>query len=259
MNINEMILEKVRNVSFLSPSDGSLIGRLTQVKDGKITTGADSDKIEGSTGTTLATIYKAKTGEFSATNAFFSTDLLALQLGSEKEQASASSKILVPAYKVADVASGGTIELDHTPVDLKYIYGVVKNQTATKYSVGASASDDEFAVSGSTITVPTSAAETRFYIEYEYESADAQKIRNKTDSFPTNVGCKIYCLFKDVCDEALKTAVTIVSNRAKIDPSQVEIALSNATEGHAFSLQFEEDFCDETNDDLFTIIISPED
>ena len=50
-------------------------------------------------GTPIATFYRAKSAEFSAENALFDMNLLATQLGTTKEVATSSNKIVVPAME----------------------------------------------------------------------------------------------------------------------------------------------------------------
>lgn len=254
MIMDNMILDKIRSISFLTPTDGDLIARLVHVKDGNIETSAEKQEITDGTGASIADIYNAKKATVSATSALFNKGLLALQLGAKEKQATSIDKVRMYDFVVA-TAKEGQITLEHEPIGLKSIRLVENNQTTKKFVVGASATAENFSIEGSEITVPTGNSDAKFYVEYEYDSETAIEIANKSDQFPTNMKMRIYCRFRDVCDERKVQDLVIVSNRAKIDPSQVSIALGSVTDGHAFSVEMSKDICDETNDSLFTIVI----
>lgn len=58
----------------------------------------------------------------------------------------------------------------------------------------------------------------------------------------------------NLCDDNKLYSGVIVSNRAKLNPEQIEMALTK-TGKHSFEIDMLKDFCEE-DDDLFTIIVS---
>lgn len=253
MNVNELILDKVRSLIFTDLSDGSVIGRLTKLEDPSLQTAAEGEEIKDAQGALITKLFRAKTGKFTASNSLLSMDLLALQYGAEKEIADTTNKIIVPVEETLTVESG-KVTLSHDPVGtIKYIYQLEKGNLAKRFTVGAAASATDFAISGKEITVPTD-VDGKIYVEYEYESTSAVRVVNNTEKFPEAVGVKIFAIFKDMCNENIKYAGAIKAAKGKIDPSSIETALTG-TGKHSFSIDFMKDYCDE-NVDLFSVIVA---
>lgn len=253
MNVNELILEKVRSLIFTDLSDGSVIGRLTKLEEPSLQTAAEGEEITDAQGALISKIFKAKTGKFTATNSLLSIDLLALQYGAEKEIADDTHKIVVPVEEILTV-DAGKVTLAHEPLGaIKYIYQLENGQLARKFTVGTTASATDFEISGKEITVPTGVT-GRIYVEYEYEAASAVRVANRTDKFPEAVGVKIFAVFKDMCNENIKYAGVIKAAKGKIDPSSIETALTG-TGKHSFNIDFLKDYCDE-DVDLFSVIVA---
>ena len=256
MNVNELILDKVRSLIFTNLSDGSVIGRLTKLEDPSLQTAAEGEEITDAQGALITKLFKAKTGKFTATNSLLSMDLLALQYGTEKEIADETNKIVVPVEEILTVTDG-KITLSHVPLEeIKYIYKLESGQLAKKYTLGAAASDTEFSISDQEITVPTDVT-GKIYVEYEYESTSAVRVANNTEKFPEAVGVKIFAIFKDMCNENVKYAGVIKAAKGKIDPSSIETALTG-TGKHSFDIDFMKDYCDDSLDgvDLFSVIVA---
>ena len=253
INVNELILDKVRSLIFTDLADGSVIGRLTKLEDPSLQTAAEGEEVTDAQGALITKIFKAKTGRFEATNSLLSIDLLAQQYGTEKEVASETSTIVTPCEETLTVADG-KITLSHTPSNtIKYIYKLENGTLAEKYVVGTAASATEFAINGAEITVPTDVT-GKIYVEYEYEATSAVRVVNNTENFPEAVGVKVFAIFKDMCNENIKYAGSIVAKKGKIDPSSIDTAFT-ATGKHSFAIDFMKDYCDE-DADLFSVIIA---
>lgn len=253
MNVNELILDKVRSLIFTDLADGSVIGRLTKLEDPSLQTAAEGEEIKDAQGALITKLFKAKTGKFTASNSLFSMDLLALQYGTKKEVADETNKIVVPIEETLTVADG-KITLAHEPLGaIKYIYKLESGQLAKKYTVGTTASADEFAINGKEITVPTDVT-GKIYVEYEYETTSAVRVINNTENFPEAVGVKIFAIFKDMCNENIKYAGVIKAVKGKIDPTSIETALTG-TGKHSFNIDFMKDYCEEDSD-LFSVIVA---
>ena len=96
----------------------------------------------------------------------------------------------------------------------------------------------------------------KVYVEYQFENANALRIVNKAASFPEACEVVIYAIFRDKCNENVKYAGKIVCPRAKLNPEQVELALTS-TGKHAFEFTMMKNYCDDDGD-LFTIIVAAE-
>ena len=254
-NKNELILDRVRSLSYNDLETRQMLFRLTSLEDSSLSCTAEGEEITDAIGSLITTLYRAKKASFSATNSLFSFTLLGEQYGATKEVATEDKAILDRTYDILNVADG-KITLSQTPKgDIKYIYGMAEGEVATVYKVGVEATTN-FSIVGKEITVPTDAKETKFYVEYDFENNNAMKITNKASEFPRAGYVVIYAYFKDKCNENKRYSGKIICPKAKLNPSQIDTALTS-TGKHPFELTMMKDYCDE-NDELFTVIISQE-
>lgn len=274
-NQGELILDRVRSLTAHDLSNGEMLFRLTSLEDPSLACTAEGEEVTDAIGALITTLYRAKKATFSASNSLLSLDLAAAQFGTKKEIASKDSKIVVPTHEILTVEDG-KITLDneatYTEEDgvkvykIDYIYSLVSGGIADRYKAGAAVSDKQFhAVEGTktledgttktvtVIEVPTGVA-GKIYVEYDYESAAANRVINKTSEFPEACSMKIYAYFRDKCNENLVYSGVIVANKAKLNPESVELALTS-TGKHAFEFQMMRDYCDEEAE-LFSIIVA---
>ena len=254
-NKNELILDRVRSLSYNDLETRQMLFRLTSLEDSSLSCTAEGEEITDAIGSLITTLYRAKKASFSATNSLFSFTLLGEQYGATKEVATEDKAILDRTYDILNVAEG-KITLSQTPKgDIKYIYGMAEGEVATVYEVGVTATTN-FSIVGKEITVPTEAKETKFYVEYDFENNNAMKITNRASEFPRAGYVVIYAYFKDKCNENKRYSGKIICPKAKLNPSQIDTALTS-TGKHPFELTMMKDYCDE-NDELFTVIVSQE-
>lgn len=254
-NKNEMILDRVRSLSYNDLETRQMLFRLTSLEESSLSCTAEGEEITDAIGSLITTLYRAKKATFTATNSLFSFTLLAEQYGATKEVATEDVAILDKTYDILNV-EGGKITLSHTPKgDIKYIYGMAEGEVAQVYEVGAEPTTN-FSIVGKEITVPTDATETKFYVEYDFENNNAMKITNRASEFPRAGYVVIYAYFKDKCNENKRYSGKIICPKAKLNPSQIDTALTS-TGKHPFELTMMKDYCDE-NDELFTVIVSQE-
>lgn len=258
-NPNELILDKIRQLTAHDLGTGEILLRLTSLEDPSLSTSAEGEDVTDSVGALITTMYRAKQAEFSATNSLVSLDLAAAQYGTKKELTSDTSKFIDYAYEILPV-TGTTVTLAHAPVvdSIKYIYVIENNEIKQSYPVGAAASASEASVADDgTVTLPTDVTSGKVYIEYNFENAEAVKIVNSADNFPSAVSVVIHALFRDVCNENKVYAGKIICHKAKLDPSSIELTLTS-TGKHPFSFKMLKDYCSE-DAELFTIIVSGQD
>lgn len=283
-NVNELVLDKVRSLTAHNLTDGEMLFRLTSLEDPSLSCTAEGEEVVDAIGALITTLYRAKKATFSASNSLISLDLAAAQYGTNKEVGSSTSMIEVPTYEVLTVDKGKvslkkiptqkTVKIDDadtTVYDIGYIYTLERNEIGTSYAqdytaTAADASnflisevketvDGEEVVTGVTITVPTSVADgSKIYVDYKYKTENANRIANKTSNFPESCSMKIYAYFRDKCNDNLIYSGIIVSPKAKLNPEQVELALTS-TGKHAFEFTMMRDYCDE-DAELFSIIVA---
>ena len=254
-NLNEVILDKVRGVTTHDLATNGLLFRLTSVEDSSLQVAAEGEELVDAVGSPITTLYRAEKATYSASNSLISLDLAAAQWGSKKEVATSENKFTAYTYEMCTVADG-KIVLSHKPSnEIKEIHTVANGEINKKYVAGAVVSDTEFTVNADTktITVPTGVT-GKIFVEYTYETDKAVRIINKTSDYPEACQLVIYAIFRDKCNENIKYAGTIISKKAKLNPEQVELALTS-TGKHPFEFKMNKDYCDEDGE-LFTIIIA---
>ena len=275
-NVNELILDKVRSLtahSLNKENYGEMLFRLTSLEDPSLSCTAEGEEIVDAIGATITTLYRAKKATFSASNSLISLDLAAAQYGAKKEVASADNKISVPTYEILTIGvdeSGKplpTVKLSKpSVVDIAYIYSIDRGEIATSYVAAddgaVTATKFAFAFGEDadcqTITLPTG-LDGKIYVEYAYEADGeerngANRIVNQTSKFPESCSMKIYAYFRDKCNDNIVYSGVIVSPKAKLNPEQIELALTS-TGKHAFEFQMMRDYCDE-DAELFSIIVA---
>jgi hypothetical protein len=258
-DLNNFVIDRiVRGVAISQDKDNpTVLFSINQIQNASLNCASESTDAVDAMGTPIATFYRAKSAEFSAENALFDMNLMSTQLGTAKKVASSTSKITAPAMESFEVpeGEGKTYTLKHTPKAAPTeIYALNSDSTfGVKYTKATAASKTEFAISGSTISLPTDiAAGTEMFVMYEYETENAVEVVNSAKNFP--VGCKFVMevLGCDVCDQTNLVYAYVIFNNAKLSP---DFDWSIATDGtHPFSMKAQQDYCDKEKR-LFSIVI----
>lgn len=257
VNLNNFIIDRVLRGVAQSHTDDSVLFAITQIQNPSLTCSSESVDAVDALGTPVSTFYRSKSAEFSAENAMFDMNLMAVQVGAEKKVASASSKILTPAFEKITGATATTLK--HTPKALPtYCYALNGDGTlGKKYTKGETAGADTFIVATSgdttTFTPPTGlAADTELLVIYEYESDSGVSVTNSAKKFPK--GCKftLEVLGCDVCDQTNLLFAYLIFPNFKLSP---DFDWSIQTDGaHPFSGKAMQEYCAKENK-LFEIII----
>lgn len=251
-NKNELIVDKVRQLTVNDLATDELWLRITQIENPSIQVTAEGDEVTDAVGSPITTIYRAKKAKISGESSLFSSDLLAAQYGSTKEVADTGKEMAVPTYEILTIAEG-KVTLGNTPVEEpKYIYSIIDGDISTKYTLGETVTTTEFTVEGTTINVPTGLT-GKVYVEYEYMSTKAFKIVNRADEFPKTGKLKLFVRFLDKCNDGLHYSGAILAPKAKINSESIETALTS-TGKHPFEFNVNRDYCDEDSELLSYII-----
>ena len=255
MILKIVILDKVRSLTAHDLSTDAMLLRLTSLEEPSLQCTAEGEEVTDAVGAVITVLYRAKKATFSATNSLISLDLAASQYGTKKEVATETNKIVTSTYEILTIEEGA-VTLKHTPKnDVLWIYSVANGETGTGYKAGSAVSDTEFTIADKVITVPTGLT-GKVYVEYEYETTEAVRIVNSASKFPEACKVRIYAYFRDKCNENLVYSGVILCPKAKLNPEQIELALTS-TGKHAFEFTMMKDYCsDEGDDELFTIIVS---
>lgn len=264
-NKNEVVLERIKQASLYDLESGILLNRLTSIEDPSLNTSAEKEEVLDAQGNTITEIYRAKKATFGGTNSLFSLNLAASQFGAKKVVAGVTEdengNVIAPTVTnyVAETMTiaDGKVKLSNVPVakSIKYIYIIEGGEIGESYPVNeAAASESEaFVDDDGVITVPTSVTEGKVYVEYPYESAEAVRIVNKANEYPTAGKLVILALFRDKCND--KTILgSIICPKAKLNPESVDLSLT-PTGKHPFEYTMMKDFCSD-EEELFEIVLS---
>lgn len=239
--------------------EGDVLFSINQIQNASLTVSSESTDAVDALGTPIATFYRAKNAEFSAENALFDMSLMATQSGTVKQAAASDNVVVVPCFETVSVAAtDSTKTLAHTPKAAPSTIYELKGDgsTGAKFTKASAAGDDEFAISGATLTPPTDFVGDLLVV-YEYEadgqdSNDATSITNTATNFP--VGCKFIMevLGCDVCNQTDLIYAYVIFPNAKLSP---DFDWSIATDStHPFSLKAMQDYCSKDKA-LFSIVI----
>jgi hypothetical protein len=268
-DLNNFVIDRIVRGVALSKTDNSVLFSINQIQNASLNCASESTDAVDAIGVPVATFYRAKTAEFSAENALFDMNLMAVQLGTKKNVASADAKVTVPAMETFVVEAGGKYELKHAPKGAPAeIYALNNDSTfGTRYpkTKETTAAATEFSISGSTISVTANADKetfddpskgipvgTEMFVMYEYETENAVEVVNSATKFP--VGCKFVMevLGCDVCDNTNLIYAYLVFPNFKLSP---DFDWSIATDGaHPFSGRAQQDYCDKEKK-LFSILV----
>lgn len=259
-NINELIIDRVRSMTLHDLTTGSMLCRLTQLAEPSLNCTAEGEEVTDALGSRITTMYRAKSAEFTASNALFSVDLAAMQYGAEKEVGAAGSEIVDYTYEILTIGTGDTagVDLAHTPIapdDIRYAYEIVNGGIGRTFNAGAAPSATEFQINEGKLIPPTDFT-GQLYVEYTFENENAVRVLNSASKFPEACSAVVYVMFRDVCNENLVYSGKIIIPKAKMNPESIEIALTS-TGQHPFTMTINKDYCAEEGEDtLFEIIVS---
>lgn len=261
-NKNELILDKVRSLVTHDLSTGELLFRLTSLEEPSLQCTAEGEEVTDAIGAVITTLYRAKKATFSATNSLISLDLAAAQYGAKKEVCTSDKEIVDYTYEILTVDDDNKVTLKHSPIsdeNIAFIYSIVGGEIGTSYkaTTTAAATETTFLINGKEISVPTNLKKgDKVYVEYKYKTEKAVKIVNRASQFPESCSLIIYAYFRDKCNENTVYSGKIICPKAKLNPEQVELALTS-TGKHAFEFTMMKDYCaEEGEDELFTIIVA---
>jgi hypothetical protein len=256
VNLNNFIIDRVIRGVAQSQTDDSVLFAINQITNPSLTCASESTDAVDALGTPVATFYRSKSAEFSAENAIFDMNLLAVQVGADKKVADANNKITTPAFDKIEIKAGETAyTLKNSPKTAPgFCYALNDDGTVgQKYVKGDAAGAGKFVINDKAFTPPTDVvAGTTLLVIYEYESEAGISVVNSAKKFPT--GCKftLEVLGCDVCDQTNLLFAYIIFPNFKLSP---DFDWNIATDGsHPFSGKAMQKYCEKENR-LFEIII----
>ena len=234
---------------------------INQITDPSLSITSDTNEAVDALGSPIAIFDRNKRATFSANNSIFDLGLYAAQNGTEKVVASATNKIVSPAFETIDIEKDMTkVTLKNAPIDPITEIHVLKGDGAmgTRYTVSSSAGDSTFVYSAETheITLPTGVKPGQsIFVMYNYETDEAVSVECTAVDFPKEGQFIMEVLGTDVCDPTTLIHAYIVFPNAKLDAN---VDVSFTTDGnHPFSIICQQSYCDKKKR-LFKIVIPNE-
>lgn len=242
MKLNNIIFDRIIGGVILNKSTGAIERYISELQNLSLETSADPVEITNKDGAVVYRKYNAKTLAVSATNAFISSDIIALTSGKEPEVAKTDAMLVFP--KVIEVAvDKATLEIVDSAKET--VVGDTDTQTITNLSIkGVSKSGAiidltntatvAYTADGTkwTITLPElaeaeKAEVAKFMVKYDRKVASGTKITNKANEFPKTTTLLFKALAVDPCETDKLRACYIEIPSFMADPSTT-LAINNS-------------------------------
>ncbi len=233
---------------------------LSELSNISFNVSADPIEITDSMGNIVYRKYNAKSLEITATNAFISTDVIALTSGTDMLYATQDAPLRFP--KIEEVKVGTkTLDIAGFVEGTMEVHGLTASGAMSTEVFGLTAADEnhQFSIDGDVLTLPTYTDDsiTKFLVKYTRDSKSAIMAKNYGDKFSKTCELVFKCLAVDPCDKKLRAAYIVVPS-ASISPD-VELAIANGESNTIdFSAQALLDMCAEDKT-LFYIAFAEED
>ena len=257
MELKNFVIDKVLRAWMKDKSTGEHIFYLIDVKDASFEVSGEQVYTTGSVGQKIAAFDRGTEAKFTASSSLFDFNLLAAQLGGEKQVATTSKKMKAPCVDILQpVANKLTLTMTPaTPVTT--IYSLNKDGSTNKaYSVAGSATATAFAISGKQITLPTlgsgSHDGTNWLVEYEAEYANAVSVMKSVDDKPASGVFTAEVLFADPCDIRKQYHGYVTFPNGKLT-NEVNIEM-NTEAAQQFVIEAMQDWCS-IDKKLFNMVV----
>lgn len=253
-NMNDVVIERILRYEHYNTSTGLLEWSANQLEDASLNITSESTEVTDAIGSVIATFFRGRSAEFSATNSLFNLGIAAAQTGNPTGlvRGSETNKINVPRSETFTLdGTATTITLADVPTgtsgaEISYIYALDgTGYTSTHYSLGAAASGTSFALDAATktITLPTGlTAGTRIMVNYKADIADAVKLSaNGTDAPIAGKGL-LWVKCHNVCDKSKIVYGILEFPNAQPSP---DYELNFTPDGkHSITIEMNKDYCD---------------
>ena len=239
-----MIIDRIQ-IATAEDFSGNVLYTLTQLQESNISISAESNDVTDKDGNLVKRFWRAKTGEFTATNAFLNLNIVASESGSEKKVATAANHIVAPGITISKQEDTSVVLADVTGTPK--VYGLENNGTlGTQFSSGGTASATTFVFDDTTgtLTLPLSNNYVRYMIRYDRDVSDgAVSITNQADKFPGTIRLILKVLCVDPCSADTLRAAYIDIPSFQVSPEH-EISLSSDNQTIDFNGALQVDYCD---------------
>lgn len=259
--LDDIVIDRIQ-MAMAEKTDGTPLYTLTQLSEATIETTAESKEATSAEGSLIKKFYQGKAGTFTATNAMLNLNVIGAASGTDKVVASSTEMIQMP--KIVIVKKGvATVNLVDG-VDQTLVAGTVRvnalgnnGAMGQAYQLGTgAASDTTFTLSGNTLTLPTDDTADRFVVKFERKVANAVKITNSSDKFPSTVKLTLKALAIDPCEPDTLRSCYIIIPSFQVSP---EISITLSTEGTLdYTGDMQISYCS-ADKELYTVVMCGDD
>lgn len=204
LKLNGFIIDRVIRMVGLDVSTGAPIFIASQVQDFNLEQTADTKDKNDANGSLLRRFYTNKGANITATNAVLDFNILAVQSGSPKQEATESAPLRLKVDRVVgvneqtrsgvDLGLGSSTELAATVHVFEYTNA---GGLGREFTLGSSATATTFALAEGVLTIPTATDVNAYYVVYEVDAKAATLIESVSTDFPdviellvTAIGCE---------------------------------------------------------------------
>lgn len=234
--LGDLVIDRIIS-AVAENSQGELLYVLTNLQEATIDITADSVDATDGTGAIIKTFYRAKTGEFTATNSTLSLPVLAATSGTDAQYASANAAIEMPMIINAAKAnaSDATVVVDLPGItDNGASASIVVNAVNENGTLGDAYAASEYTVATQTsapskMTITARAGDSMYIIKYNRSvTQNGVKIVNRSDAFPKSHKLTLKVLIVDPCETDVVRAAYVVFPNFQPSP---EVSISFSTDG----------------------------
>lgn len=256
MNVNNLVINRMSTAILEDKTTSEMLLHCLEVKDGSLECSGEQVYATGAVGQKIAAFDRNKEAKITMSSSFFDLNLIAAEAGTEKVVASETNKIIAPKLEVL-TATAGKATLSATPVtgSLQYIYSLYEDgSTKDTYKLNATASETEFVLTDTEITLPTDAFKDgdKIFVKYETEVSEGVSISNIAKNSARSGRFTVEVFFVDPCDQNIEYKGYVIFPNAKLtNEATIEFDVESA---QSFTFEAMQDYCD-AEKKLYQIIV----
>ncbi len=215
-------------------------------------TGESVDKTD-ERGILIARFDTAKGFTLSGESSKLELGLMASQLGTEVQVASSTNKIKGEDFEIISVVEDAGVKkatMAYTPLTTPSVVYTINKDKSLGDPIEVGTADDNAKITDNVITLPATYTGTRIGVLYQYETDEAVRVTDSSETFNKNAKYIAKILAEDVC--GVTAAVTIVVSKGKLDNN---FTLNLTTEGtHPFSISAMKDYCSDEEELCYILV-----
>lgn len=240
--------------------DGNILYSLDQLSSASIEISSESNDVTDKNGNIIRTIYRSKTGTFTATNALLHPQVMNAASGTAIEKASVEAAITMPRIRL--MAAGASVVIDDADADtitVIGVYGSGANSEALTKSTRPNFAALQFGydADSKTITLPAAGVDqpVNYIVKYNRDVTEGYKLSNIANVFPKTCVLTLLCSYVDPCDDEPKACYVVLPSFQASPEATISLDVENTELDFTGNLQIS--YC-ESNPALYYIMFPDE-